>query len=194
MESWTRLGEIVRLQIQTHEMTGEGGYDVSALRDCPKMRLTPDGVFGYHAGSWILDRHHRSHPAARHWHADDVLSFGFTSHYTHMENLFRPVPLGIGGENVIVRTGGMVELHDLAGGLRIDAVDARPEFVSPAVAEPCVEFSRFMTDRPHASAQEIKPFREQLKNGVRGYVVGVGEEEPIDISLGDVVYARATTP
>jgi hypothetical protein len=58
----------------------------------------------------------------------------------------------------------------------------------PEVLEPCVEFTRFMTTRPEASAREIKPDREKLRNGVRGYAVGV--PNPIEVGLGDFVSIR----
>jgi len=189
---WKLVGEIVLLQTQTHAMTGAGGYDISALRTNPKLRLTADGAFGMYDGGWIMDRHHLHHPESKYWHAEDVLSFGFTSHYAHMESMFRPVPLGIGGENVIVNTDEIVTLPEIAGGLRIEGGAGVNEFHSPSVAEPCVEFSRFMSQQPTATAHEIKPFREKLRHGVRGFVVGVEDGQPFEVEVGDTVWCRAT--
>jgi hypothetical protein len=190
LSEWTELGEIALLQIQTGEMTGQGGYDSSLLIPVETLKLTPDGVFGLTDGAWIADRHHRYHPAARHWHAEETLSFGFTSHYDHMWNLFRPTELGAGGENVIVVADRMVELDDIAGGMRIYAHDGQVELLEPEIAQPCVEFTRFMTSRPDASARELKVDREKLGNGVRGFVVGFGDPDAFDVHVGDRLSVR----
>jgi hypothetical protein len=186
------LGEITLLQIQTGEMTGQGSYDSSLLIPVETLRLTPDGVLGLTDGAWIADRHHRYHPAARHWHANETLSFGFTSHYEYMWNLFRPTELGAGGENVIVAADRVIELDDILGGLRIDANDGQVELLEPEVAQPCVEFTRFMTARPDATARELKVDREKLGKGVRGFVVGTSGPDAFDVLVGDRVLIRTT--
>jgi hypothetical protein len=180
------------LQIQTGVLTGQGSYDTSMLVPVDTLRLTPDGVLGLSDGEWIADRHHRDHPAASHWRAQDTLSFGFTSHYDLMWDLFRPTPLGIAGENVIVVADEMVHLDDIAGGVRIETDERQIELLPPGILEPCVEFTRFMTSRPDASAREVKPDREKLRNGVRGYAVGIPGPDPVEIGLGDTVSVRAT--
>lgn len=191
MQDWTRVGEITLLQIQTGEMTGQGGYDSSLLIPVEILRLTPDGVFGLVDGAWIADRHHRYHPAAKYWHASETLSFGFTSHYDHMWNVFRVTDLGAGGENAIVDTERMVALDDIAGGMRIESAEERIEFFEPEIAQPCVEFTRFMTARPDASARELKSHREKLGNGVRGFVVGIGGFDAFDVRRGDTLSVRS---
>lgn len=138
----------------------------------------------------ILDRHHRHHPASQYWHPENVLSFGFTSHYDTMWRTFRRTPLGIAGEKVIVETDRTMTLYQIGGGLRIESDEGVVEFDSPQIAEPCVEFTRFMADRPDARAREIKPDREKLRNGVRGFVVGVGGPAPVDVKSGDRVLVR----
>ena len=188
---WTQIGEITLLQIQTGVLTGQGSYDNSMLVPVDTLRLTPDGVFGLSDGVWIVDRHHRNHPTARHWHAEDTLSFGFTSHYELMWDLFRRTPLGIAGENVIVVADHLINLEDIAGGMRIEANDGQIELAQPKVLEPCVEFTRFMTSRPDASAREVKLDREKLRNGVRGFVVGISGSDPVEVGLGDALFVRA---
>ena len=187
---WRQLGEIALLQIQTGELTGKGGYDTRMLIPVDTLRLTPDGVFGLSDGEWIADRHHRMHPAARHWRAEDTLSFGFTSHYDLMWGLFRHTRLGIAGENVIVVTDQMVNAEDIAGGIHIETNVGQVELGKPEALEPCVEFTRFMKSRPDASAREVKPDREKLRNGVRGYVVSIPDPEPVVVGLGDLVSIR----
>ena len=191
MTDWTHVGEITLLQIQIGEMTGQGGYDSSLLIPVEILRLTPDGAFGLVDGAWIADRHHRYHPAARYWHAGETLSFGFTSHYDHMWEVFRSTELGAGGENVIVGVDRMIELDDIAGGMRIESPDERIEMFEPEIAQPCVEFTRFMTARPDASARELKSQRQRLGNGVRGFVVGIGGSDAFNVRQGDTLLVRS---
>lgn len=191
MVEWTHIGEIELLQMQLYAMTGAGVYDLDALIAVDRIRLTPDGFYGRLNNGWVMDRHHRHHPDSRYWHASEVLSFGFTSHYDRMWDLFRPTPLGIAGENVIVDAPSMLTIDDISGGVIIETASGSIEFHAPKIAEPCVEFTRFLTDRPDADARELKPWREQLRNGVRGYVVGFDGDEPFEVSTGDRVSVRA---
>jgi len=176
--------------MQTGKMTGQGDYDTRMLVPVDTLRLTPEGVFGLSGDEWIADRHHRDHPAAKHWHAEEVLSFGFTSHYDLMWEMFRKTSLGIAGENVIVIADQIITLEETAGGIRIEANSGQVDLGKPQAIEPCVEFTRFMTSRPEASARDVKHDREMLRNGVRGFVVGVRSPDPIDVSLGDTVSIR----
>ena len=57
--------------------------------------------------------------------------------------------------------------------------------------EPCVEFTRFLTGRPGASAQEVKPDREKLRHGVRGFAIGIPELDQIEVTVGAAVLSRA---
>ncbi len=190
MADWRYVGEITLLQMQLYPMTGKGGYDLRALVEADRLRLTPDGAFGLSQHAWIVDRHHRHHPDARRWDTSKTLSFGFTAHYDHMWSLFRKTPLGQAGENVIVKTDEMLTIDDLAGGLMIETRDGTIELTSPEVAEPCVEFTRFLTGRENADARDLKPWRERLRNGVRGYVVGIDGADPFEIAPGDRLSVR----
>jgi len=189
-DGYALVGRILRLQIQYWEMTGKGGYDTGALAPADQLLLTPDGPYGLVENAWIMDRHHRHHPASRHWHAEDVLSFGFSAHYDHMSETFRPIPLGIAGENIIIETESMIGIEDIEGGMRIQTGTGTIDMVDPAVAEPCVEFTRFLTERPDADAYEMKPWREKLKHGVRGFVVGITANSPFAVNVGDLVLAK----
>jgi hypothetical protein len=84
----------------------------------------------------------------------------------------------------------MVGLDDIAGGLRIDASDGQVELLEPEVAQPCVEFTRFMASRPDATARELKVDREKLQNGVRGFVVGISGPDAFDVLVGDRLSIR----
>ena len=188
-EGWKHLGEVVRLQVQTGVMTGKGEYDTSMLLDVEAVRATPDGVLGLLDGEWIVDRHHRDHPDAKRWHAEDVLSFGFSSHYEPMAKLVGPVTLGMAGENVIVDAEGIIEPGQI-GSVRVTGRGYEAEFEGAAPMTPCVEFTRFITARPEASAREVKSDREQLRNGVRGYAMGVPAGGEATIRRGDRVWIR----
>jgi len=190
LTEWKRIGEISLLQIQTGEMTGQGNYDTSMLVPVDTLRLTPDGVFGLSGDEWIADRHHRDHPAAKYWHAEDALSVGFTSHYDLMWELFRKTSLGIAGENVIVVADQMIRSGDIAGGIRVETDGGRIELADPKALEPCIEFTRFMTSRPDATAREVKPDREKLRYGVRGYAVGIAGPGPVEVGPGDTISIR----
>lgn len=189
-QPWKVIGEITMLQIQRHVMTGKANYETDALVECDRLKLTPEGAYGFSEGAWIVDRHHRHHPDAKYWHADEVLSFGFSSHYEHMWDVFRRTAPGRGGENVIVNAEHMMTKDAIAGGLRIETAHGTIDFGSPQIAEPCVEFTRYMMNLPNADAEELKPWRELLRNGVRGFVVGVDDYQPFDITLGDRVMAK----
>ena len=190
MADWKYVGEIKLLQMQLYAMTGKGQYDTRSLVTADRLRLTPHGAFGLSDDVWVMDRHQRHHPDANHWRATNTLSFGFTSHYDHMWSVFRETPLGSAGENVIVETPEVLTIHDLAGGLLIETEHGAIGFSSPEIAEPCVEFTRFMTDRKDADARELKSWREKLRNGVRGYVVGIDGPDPVEISPGDRLSVR----
>lgn len=194
MTAWRYIGEITLLQAQFYEMTGKGSYDLDALTSVERLRLTPDGPLGLIGDTWIVDRHHRYHPDARHWHAQDVLSFGFTSHYEHMGDMFRPLPVGHAGENVIVDTRDLLSLEDIAGGIMVETPRGAVEFATPTVMEPCVEFTRFITNRPDASATDVNPSRQKLRKGVRGYSVGITNPEPVDLTTGLRVSVRRAQP
>ena len=128
MADWNYVGEIKLLQMQLYAMTGAGAYDLEALIEADTLRLTPDGFYGLSGRSWIMDRHHRDHPDSRYWHASEVLSFGFTSHYDHMWDLFRTTSLGIAGENIIVDAPSMLAIGwpPFVGSTRGHSVDCPP--------------------------------------------------------------------
>jgi hypothetical protein len=107
-----------------------------------------------------------------------------------MWDVFRATELGAGGENAIVVADRMIELDDIDGGMRVESADTSVELSKPEIAQPCVEFTRFMTARPDASARELKLQREKLGNGVRGFVVGVDGPDAFDIRQGDTLSVR----
>lgn len=191
VSEWKPVGEIALLQVQKSKLTAGDVYRTDALVAVERLRLTADGVFGLLDGDWILDRHHRAHPDARHWQPERVLSVGFTAHYEHMWGLFRRTELGSAGENLIVHSEEMITLADIAGGVRIESNGSMLDVPAAAVAEPCVDFTRYMTQRLDADATALKPEREKLRRGVRGFVTSLEGIDPIEIAPGAKLSVRA---
>jgi hypothetical protein len=172
----TPLGRVVRLQVQTAGLKrGERPgrvYDPSPLSPVARLRLTPHGATGETAaGETALDVHHAEHPASKHAPGREV-SFGFTSHYAKMwERYGERLSIGCAGENILLESDRVFRLGDFGGGLAFQsaATGALLRLSAVTVAEPCVEFSRFILDDPQASPQDLKPVLQFLDAGTRGY-------------------------
>jgi len=196
MDDVTLLGPIRLLQIQRERLVRgvrpERTYHVEPLITVESMVLSPQGPLAKIDGGWVVAVHHAAHPANPIPSLDRMLSIGFTSHYTAMADRFGLATLGVAGENVIVDTGSIVTQEDLDGGLVIERPDgARIELKGAAAAEPCVPFTRFMLQDPEADLEIVKPNRDFLRRGMRGFVLGTaGLTESVEISLGDLVFAR----
>lgn len=173
----TELGRVVRLQVQTDSLKrGQRPnriYDPAPLTEVALLRLSPSGARGVTAsGEEILDVHHPEHPRTKSAPGREV-SFGFTSHYERMHDRHgERVTTGCAGENILVETGRVWRLEDLASGLAFHsaATGATLRLTEVAVAAPCVEFSRFTLGDPQASPHDLKPVLQFLDDGTRGYV------------------------
>ena len=182
MGDWVEIGQVVKLQVHRRRQRDEGVYRLDPLAEVSTLRLTPDGSIGFDGVSWVVDSHHRYHPEGATHRPGRALSIGFTSHYENIWNRFTPIPLGAGGENLIVSSDEVVSEAELVGGIRIGTPPASIVVNDARVAEPCVAFTRLVTGRAEASARELAEDREQLRNGIRGFVM------PLDgIDLFDVV-------
>ncbi|NND03460.1 MAG: hypothetical protein HKN91_11795 [Acidimicrobiia bacterium] len=195
MEDLTLLGPIVRLQIQKEPLIvgvrPERVYRLDPLVSVEAMTLAPDGAVVRTESGWVVDRHHAAHPANSRPNPDRVLSFGFTSHYTAMADHFGEAALGDAGENIIVDTDRTVSLDDMSGGIVIKRPDRTIEVKGAAVAEPCVPFTRFRLGDPAAPLEAVKPHREFLRRGMRGFVMGLTNlDGAVEVELGDEVYLR----
>ena len=170
------LGRVVRLQVQTGSLKlGERPnrvYDPAPLLPVTELLLTPRGAAGATAhGEVVLDVHHADHPASKAEPGREV-SFGFTGHYAKMRDRFgERIAPGCAGENILVETGAVHRLEDFARGLafRSASTGALLRLAAVAVADPCVEFSRFSLGEPDASPQDLKPVLQFLGDGLRGY-------------------------
>jgi hypothetical protein len=197
MSERTLLGPILRLQIKRSRLTKEDGagefFDPSPLLETDAYRLTPDGAMGRAAEGWLLDRHHQAHPENPLPNPKRALSIGFSAHYQAMEERFGTAPIGIAGENLIVDSDRAVTLDMITGGIEIETGDGTVVLVDPEVAEPCVPFTRFMMQQPNATLDELRPDREFLRRGMRGFVVGLASlTGPAVVHPGDLVWARSS--
>ena len=198
MQQPTLIGSIERLQIQRERLIigtrPDQVYRTDALIAVDSMVLSPDGPLAKVDGGWVVAVHHAAHPANPMPDLDRMLSVGFTSHYAAMAAHFGTAPIGVAGENIIVKADRMITLDEIAGGIVIERPGgAHIELKGAAVAEPCVPFTRYMLNDPEADLDIVKPNRDFLRKGMRGFVMGTaGLSESVEVSLGDKVYAHSS--
>jgi hypothetical protein len=182
------LRPIVRLQVQIAPLKrGEKPhrwYDASRIRPVERLHVDADGATGEVDGRRMLDAHHVGHPRSRNHGLASGLSLGFTAHYRAMRDRFGPrVTDGSAGENVLVDTDEPLTADRLeAAALR--TADGDVAFVEVQVAEPCVEFSRFVLGvAPDDRSTRVREPLRELRGGMRGFYVALAR--PVDLRLGD---------
>jgi len=189
-----RIGTIVRLQVQRESLKGTGLYVSDPLLAVEAAALTAPGFIGQVDGAWVVDVHHSSHPRRR-GNDQRAVSVGFTAHYERMAAHFADVPLGIGGENIIVDGPFAPREDDLAGGVVIDTGEGRRVSLDGVrVAAPCVPFTSYLLGLPGlADRTDIAADLEFLDGGTRGFVFGTRHvDQPVLLYPGGVVYRVAT--
>lgn len=191
----TRIGEIVRLQMQTTSLkVGDRlarRYDPSGIVVVPALEVDPGGVTGITgAGERLDDVHHAAHARTQSRGTNGV-SFLFASHYAQMRDRFgQHLSDGIAGENILVTCDRVLHHADVADGIRIvTAHGVAVEFRRVIVAAPCVEFSRFALrfpddQRPDRTVTDAVAY---LSDGTRGYYAGY-DGSPVVIRVGDAVH------
>lgn len=193
MDGYTLVGPITRLQIQKERLVvgtrPDRTYRTEPLLSVDSFAVSSEGVIANVDGGWVLDVHHTSHPASTRSELDRLLSIGFSAHYDAMAERFGAAPYGIAGENIIVDTDRVITEDAIADGLMIQRPDRQIQLKGAAVAEPCVPFTKFMLQDAHAPVDIVKPNRDFLRRGTRGFVMGLdGLDETVAIELGDLVY------
>lgn len=169
------IGPIVRLQVQRSTLkTGEKphrSYDPRPLLAVPALAVHPDGACGSADGGWVVDVHHRAHPATKNEDGLHGLSVGFTSHYAEMRQRFGAhLAVGVAGENIIVDADRHVSWDEMAPGCAI--LDAggcelvRLRVLQPA--HPCRPFTGWALGGKVESAV-LKEHLQWLDDGMRGY-------------------------
>jgi hypothetical protein len=188
------LGSLVRLQIQRNTLkTGvkpDRVYDPAPILAVDRLAVGPDGVLGAGPdGSWLVDVHHRAHPATKNEDGLHGVSVGFTAHYEAMQQRFGDrLTLGCAGENLIARVAAPLALADLAGGLAIVGPDGseRVRLRVLEVARPCRPFTGWALGGV-VESQVLKESLQFLDEGMRGFYC-VGEGVGI-VEVGDVLVA-----
>lgn len=187
------LGRLVVLQIQRSTLkTGvkpERRYDPAPLLAVPRLALSPDGVMGAVDGAWVVDVHHRAHPATKNEDGLHGVSVGFTGHYAAMRQRFGDrLVTGCAGENLIAETAGRLTLDDVARGFAIVGQDGgeRARLQVLQVARPCRPFTGWaqgeITERT-----ALKENLQFLDDGMRGfYCTAVGNGF---VEVGDLLVA-----
>lgn len=187
------LGHLIHLQVQRDTLKAgvkpERRYDPAPLLPVGRLALSPDGAMGAADGGWIVDVHHRAHPATKNEDGLHGLSVGFTSHYTAMRARFGPrLTVGCAGENIIAETASLVTLDDVAAGLAIVGPDgaerARLRVLQPA--HPCRPFTGWALGGTVESAV-LKEHLQFLDDGMRGFYCTA--EGPGVVEVGDVLVA-----
>jgi hypothetical protein len=188
------LGPLVRLQVQRSSLkTGERPlrtYDPAPLLAVDRLALSPDGVLGSAPdGGWIVDVHHRGHPATKNSDGLHGVSVGFTAHYGAMRDRFGArLTVGCAGENLIAETAAPLHFDDVARGFAILAPDGteRVRLKVLEVAHPCRPFTGWALGGT-VEAAVLKEHLQFLEGGMRGFYC-VGEGAGI-VELGDVLVA-----
>jgi hypothetical protein len=190
------LGKIVRLQIQRASLkTGEKPnrvYDPAPLLAVEALTLTPHGAEAHLPdGAVLLDIHNARHPDTKNIENENALSIGFTHHYELMRQQFgEHVPLGCGGENIIVETERRIELSEVVGGLVIRTADgAFVRLENVLVAEPCRPFAGYLLGR-RVDGDTLKASVQFLQAGMRGYYLRLAGEAPAAVRLGEEVFSQ----
>jgi hypothetical protein len=190
MERGQKLGAIVRLQVQQIPIKAKQvRYMPEHILSVERAAIDAWGMVGWDDTQWVLDAHHKAHPASRAG-GKRPLSVGFTGHYEGMERRFGKAPLGVAGENILI-DGSAATLDDLGDGIIVETRSGDEILLErPRVAAPCVEFTSFMLGLDYvAPLGEIEAPLADLHDGVRGFIVAADHTpRAVEVNIGDVVY------
>ncbi len=190
MNTGERIGKIVRLQVQKVPIKIKGeAYLPDEILSVESASVDASGMLGFHEGTWVVDAHHRSHPAAR-GGGRSPLSVGFTGHYDKMQERFGSAPMGVAGENIIV-DGPAFTLDEVGQGLIVKTASGESVFLErPRVAAPCREFASFMLGLDHvAPREEVEGPLADLHDGRRGFILAADRSPTAEVlTVGDEVF------
>ena len=166
-------------------------YRTDDIVGVPMLTVDADGVIGHPAhGDPILDVHHRLHPQSRDRRGRGGVSVMATGDYARPRARYgEHLVDGAAGCTLLVENSAGLAGLDLTGGLEIHGADGVLGLTGVAVAEPCVEFSRFcLVEPPSPDVDDrVRQALVDLDDGHRGYRgVAAG---PGRIVLGDVLHA-----
>lgn len=185
------LGTVARLQVQQfsvkpgHFRSRE--YTPDGLLPVPQLVVDSGGAA---APEGPMDVHHRDHPTSG-FHGDNAISILFTPHYREMQERFGDrASIGVAGENILIDTEQRIPIDDLRDGLTIVTQEGNQVTLQDIrVAEPCVEFTRYLLGYPPESRADdrFNAALQFLRNGTRGFYTLVGSS-PATVRTGDPVY------
>jgi hypothetical protein len=139
--SETRLGEIVLLQVHAQQLVPADEFDPAPLLQVDEASVDAAGMLGWTGSAWVVDVHHAVWPGRG---ARRPLSVGFTSHYDKMRLRYGEVPLGVAGENIVVRTDRVVKLDELGEQILVRGDGREAVLLPEKVAKPCLQFTSYM--------------------------------------------------
>ena len=181
------IGTVVRLQVQRSRLKpgprSTRVYDPAPLLEVPELEVEPRGVVGLVDGRRVQDVHHADHPDSRH-RGLNGLSLLPRAHYSQLRARFGDhLADGVAGESLLLETEGPWTLTDLRGDLVLETVEGGLlALADPAVAAPCVEFTRFCLGRqPGRVDDEVAGALAELDDGARGFYLtatGTGRVVP----------------
>jgi MOSC domain-containing protein len=184
------IGRVVRLQIQRSSLkTGakpDRVYDPAPLLSVPRLAVTTDGALGLGPDeAWVVDIHHRAHPATKNEDGQHGISVGFTTHYAAMQDRFgNRIAVGCAGENIIAEADRQLQYDDVKQGLAVLDASEREvlRLAVLQVAHPCRPFTGWALGR-QVAPEALKEHLRFLDDGMRGYYC-VAETAGI-VSVGD---------
>lgn len=190
-KDWRYIGDVTLLQLQTQPLkVGDVQryyQPKGALRPVHHFTLTKDGITAEIAGETIVDAHHRYHPQSRN-RISNPASFGFTSHYTKMQDRFGDhMYLGVAGENIIIATDEILGEDDLRDGVAFesptgDVLISDLIFAMP----PCKPFAKYclQTDDVESEQIQVRESLQFLLNGIRGFCIEPTDEGEFELAVG----------
>lgn len=193
-----RFGEIVRLQVQVESIkSGKKPHErytpEQHLASVEALRLNADGVQGVTSdGGTLPDVHNRSHPRTK-YRGNNGISIGITGHYNAMRERFGAhMTNGIAAEAILVDCAEILPLEMIEHGIVVVGDDREITIGPWEVAHPCAPFSKYCLQFPEGAKpnKRVTETLQFLEDGMRGFLAVYPESaEPVEIRLGDIVYA-----
>lgn len=190
MGEWKTIGTVSKMQIALSKMRRDPIYDPDPLREVSRIRLGADGVLGHDGTAWMLDSHHHMYPDRRPVPHHRVLLIGFEANYRFVSDKYRPIPMGVAGENLIITSDRVITAEDVDEGVRISGENDSVVLREVLPAEACVPFTRWLMDQPDLHAQDVAGPRHELSQGLRGFFIPYDRPEHYDAQVGDEVAIR----
>ncbi len=198
VENIRQLGTVKLVQVQPSGLIIETPsgyfYDVTRRVEVDRLIINSLGIEAItQDGEHVLDIHHINHPDKA-YDDDDLVSFGFTSHYEAMRERFGEHMVdGSAGENIIIDYEDEVWLDDMGGQIAIESAKTGQRTLLDVLsfAPPCEEFSHFVAQSQHERlpAAELKSILQFLNNGRRGFLLVLSEgQEEATVQPGDRVF------